>query len=204
MQRKILAVEKCACYGGKRSFKGESIQMKKQILEVSGELRMLKLQVTKFFLNFFGEAKTNANNLFLYPQDRAAVVPAVSISAAQCSTHTQNPASLDASTVPVHPTPPGILHKAPHAQSVHFLQTQPQHKHPLSAQESWLENQVKTPSSLQGRKGFAFVNKIQHCVFKQCGKAEIIFMGYHWSEQSSDIKLSWPSQGKKLFFAKKI
>lgn len=57
MQRKILAVEKCACYGGKRSFKGESIQMKKQILEVSGELRMLKLQVTNFFLNFLGRPK---------------------------------------------------------------------------------------------------------------------------------------------------
>lgn len=52
MQRKILAVEKCVCYQEKRSFKGESIQMKKQILEVSGELRMPKLQVIFFF--FFG------------------------------------------------------------------------------------------------------------------------------------------------------
>lgn len=53
MQRKILAVEKCICYQEKRSFKGESIQMKKQILEVSGELRMPKLQVMNFFF-FFG------------------------------------------------------------------------------------------------------------------------------------------------------
>lgn len=61
MQRKILAVEKCVCYQGKRSFKGESSQMKKQILEVSGELRMLKLQVINlvgfFFFFIFGRPK---------------------------------------------------------------------------------------------------------------------------------------------------
>lgn len=68
MQRKILAVEKCVCYGGKRSFKGESIQIEKQILEVSGELRTLKLQLIKLFFVFW-EAKTNENNSFLSPQD---------------------------------------------------------------------------------------------------------------------------------------
>lgn len=61
MQRKIWAVEKCVCYQGKRSFKGESSQMKKQILEVSGELRMLKLQVINlvgfFFFFIFGRPK---------------------------------------------------------------------------------------------------------------------------------------------------
>lgn len=68
MQRKILAVEKCVCYGGKISFKGESIQIEKQILEVSGELRTLKLQLIKLFFAFW-EATTNENNSFLSPQD---------------------------------------------------------------------------------------------------------------------------------------
>lgn len=109
MQRKILAVEKCICYQEKRSFKGESIQMKKQILEVSGELRMPKLQVIFFF--FFWEARTNDTNSLLYPQDRAAVVPGVSTSAAQCSTplaaatpQIQHP--WMATTAPVHPHSP--------------------------------------------------------------------------------------------------
>lgn len=120
MQRKILAVEKCVCYQGKRSFKGESSQMKKQILEVSGELRMLKLQVINLVVFFFffhiWEAKTNDNNSFLYPQDRAAAVPAVSTSAAQCSSNT-----LDGHHCHSSPSlTPGILHKAPHARFVHF------------------------------------------------------------------------------------
>lgn len=99
------------CAIGGKSFKEESIQMKKQILEASGEVRMLKLQVIKFSFFAFWAARTNDNNSFLYPPDRAAAVPAVSTSAAWCSTQLaaatpkiQHP--WMATTGPAHPHSP--------------------------------------------------------------------------------------------------
>lgn len=55
---------------GKRGFRGESIQMKMQTLQVSGELSTFKPQLINYFA--FQEAKTNERiNSFPYPRDNA-------------------------------------------------------------------------------------------------------------------------------------
>lgn len=155
----LLGGKKCVC------FKGESIWMKKQILEASGDLRMLKLQVIKFSFFLFWETGTNDNNSFLYPQDRAVAVPAVSTSAAQCSTQ------LAAATPKIqHPWMATAAPAHPHSPLASSIKLCTFFTNPTTAPPSAECSGIlagKAGKNFPVRKeGFAFVNKTHHCVFK--------------------------------------
>lgn len=96
---------------GKRGFKGESIQMKKQILELSGERSTFKLQLIDSFA--FREAKTNKRiNSLLHPQDSACC----SHSHASCEHHGTQPAAAAApAAAPAAQDPSGPHPRCPNS-----------------------------------------------------------------------------------------